>query len=351
MEKKRILFIGPMPPPMGGVSIHILRLSRLLLNYFSIDYIDESKSIKSEFFNLRSLKFLQYFKRIMKSDLIYVHSGSRLLLMFHLISAKLLQKKIILTLHGYPIIKRNLAVRLDEYFYSLSDSIIVVNEYILKRISLPSAKCIVRHAFIPPMMDDEADLPLFLKDWIVDRKNSGKIVICANAYQLRIYNSQDLYGLDMCIEAADNLIGKGFPLSFIFNVSSLEKNRELYEQYRNDIKEKNLQENFLLINEELSFVKLITYSDIVLRPTNSDGDALTIREAIHFGKPVISSDVISRPDETILFRSRDIIDFENKIIETVGQLSGSNIRHDKQKIDNQIFYKDLINSLLNKLEY
>jgi glycosyltransferase involved in cell wall biosynthesis len=345
---KRILFIGPMPPPMGGVSIHILRLSRLLLNYFSIDYIDESKSIKPEFFNLRSMKFLQYFKKIKKADLIYVHSGSRLLLMFHLISGKILRKKIILTLHGYPITKRNLAVRFDEYFYSLSDSIIVVNEYILKRISLPSAKCIVKHAFIPPLMNEESDLPLFLKDWIANKKKSGKIIICANAYQLRIYNGHDLYGLDMCIAAASDLIGKGLPLSFIFNVSSLEKNRDLYENYLADIVAKNLKENFLLINEELSFVKLLTDSDIVLRPTNSDGDALTIREAIHFGKPVISSDVIPRPDDTILFKSRDIIDFENKIIETVGKISGSdNNTQKKQKTEYQIFYKDLINSLLD----
>ena len=346
---KRILFIGPMPPPMGGVSIHILRLSRLLKSYYSIDYIDESKSIKPEFFNLRSMKFLQYFKRIMKSDLIYLHSGSRLLLMLHLISGKILRKKTILTLHGYPIAKRNLAVRFDEYLYSLSDSVIVVNEYILNRISLPSAKCIVKHAFIPPLMNEESDLPVFLKDWIELKKKSGKKIICANAYQLRIYNDQDLYGLDMCIAAADDLIGKGLPVSFIFNVSSLEKNRDLYEKYLNDINEKNLQENFLLINEELSFVKLITESDIVLRPTNSDGDALTIREAIHFGKPVISSDVIPRPNDTILFKSRDIIDFENKIIETVGLISGSdNINHEKHKIEYQIFYKDLINSLLDK---
>ena len=121
----------------------------------------------------------------------------------------------------------------------------------------------------------------------------------------------------MCIEVADNLIKKGFPVSFVFNVSSLDKNRDMYEKYQNIIKERNINENFLLLNEELSFVKLITYSDIVLRPTNTDGDALTVREAFYFDKPVIASDIVPRPAGTILFKSRDIIDFENKLKETL----------------------------------
>jgi glycosyltransferase involved in cell wall biosynthesis len=238
-------------------------------------------------------------------------------------------------------------VSLDEFFYSLSDRIVLVNEYILQRISLPAGKWIVKNAFIPPIMEEEAELPAFVKNWVENKKDSGNVVLCANAYQLRIYDSHDLYGLDMCIQAAESLIKKGYPVSFIFNVSTLEKNRELYEEYHREIRGKNLQEDFLLINEELSFVKLITISDVVLRPTNTDGDALTIREAIYFGKPVISSDVIPRPDDTILFKTRDMTDFENKLIRTLNSIhgaNGSNIQ--ERKMEYQFFYTDLINKLL-----
>ena len=52
--KKKILLIGPIAPPIGGVSIHIQRLSILIENEYETDFIDESHVVKSECFNLRS---------------------------------------------------------------------------------------------------------------------------------------------------------------------------------------------------------------------------------------------------------------------------------------------------------
>lgn len=348
MQHKKILFIGPLPPPIGGVSIHILRLSKLLTNFYDIDYIDESKVIKKEYFNLRSLNFFKYLSRIRKADLVYLHSGNRLLVFIHLITCKIFRKKTILTLHGYPFTKKSFLVRLDELIYPLSDVIIVVSDYILKRISLPPHKILVKHAFIPPQIEEEPELPEYLNRWICGKKNSGNLILSANAYQLRIYNSFDLYGVDMCIEAADDLIKKGFPLCFIINVSTIEKNRELFEKYKEEIRHRKLEKNFLLINEEFSFPRLITYSDIILRPTNSDGDALTIREAIYFGKPVISSDVVQRPPETILFHNRDKSDFRKKIEDTLTSIKLRNLHvNGKHKSDYLHFYKNLIDNVLS----
>lgn len=344
---KKILLVGPLPPPNGGVSIHIKRFARLIENDFDVDYVDESCIIKRKYFNLRSYRLPQYLKRVQRTDLMFIHSGTRLLIVFHLMAAKLFRKKIILTVHGYPIKKKNFFTYIDSLFYSLADHIIVVNSYILDRVSLPFNKAIIKNAFLPPFMEDEHDLSLHLTEWLIRRKSLGKIIICANAFQLRIFNSQDLYGLDMCIEVADNLIKKGLPVSFVFNVSSLDKNRDLYEKYQNIIKERDLNKDFLLINEELSFVKLITYSDIVLRPTNTDGDALTIREALYFNKSVIASDIVPRPTGTILFKSRDIIDLEVKIRETLSLgLKSAITGTDEQNNEYQIFYKGLIDSVL-----
>lgn len=339
--------IGPLPPPSGGVSIHIKRLSRLIENDFNVDYIDESGIIKNNYFNLRTYRLYQYLKRVSRSDMMYINSGTRLLIIFHLVTGKLFRKKIVLAIHGYRFKKKSLSSYLDSVFYSLGDRIIVVNSYILDRISLPADKCIVKDAFIPPYMEDEPDLPVHLINWLIRRKGLGEKIICANAYQLRIFNNQDLYGLDMCIEVVDSLIKEGVPLSFVFNVSSLEKGRDLYAKYNRIIKERNLTGNFLLLNEKLSFVKLITYSDIVLRPTNTDGDALTVREAIYLEKPVIASDVVPRPPHTILFRSRDIIDLKHKLKDTMDfaskvpspDITGQNKEY-------KAFYTQLISTVL-----
>lgn len=346
--RKNILFLGPLPPPVGGVSIHIKRLTRLIDSDYNIDYIDESSLVKDDLFNLRSLRFPVYFRKIRHSDLLYIHSGKRQLVIFHVLMGKLFGKKIIITMHGYPFANRTLLNLIDSIFYSMADRIVLVNSFILDRVRLPQKKCVVRWAFVPPIMEDEPELPVRLIEWINNRKKRGELIISANAYQLKYFNNQDLYGLDMCIEAAGRLVKKRFPVSFIYVVSSLEKNRDLYEVYLQKIENSDFRDHFLLLNESLSFVKLITYSDIILRPTNTDGDALTIREAIHLGKPVIASDIIPRPLETILFRTRDHDDLEKKIIQTIEKRkSTAMITAQDLTRDYKMFYSGLIESVLN----
>lgn len=343
---RKVLLIGPLPPPIGGVSIHIVRLSKLISDEFQIDYVDESSQIKKEYFNLRTIKLASYFKKVRWSDLMYVHSGKRQLAIFHILVARIFRKKIILTVHGYPNPRKNFFTTIDSLFYSLAHRIVVVNDFILDRVKLPPQRTLVRCAFVPPILREEPELPNHLIHWIDGRKKAGEIIISANAYQLKLFNQQDLYGLDMCIDAAEMLVAEGYRVSFIFNVSSLDKNRELYENYQQRIRSGSFGDHFLLLNEELSFVRLITYSDIVLRPTNTDGDALTIREGLHFGKPVIASDVIPRPQGTILFKCRDSADLARVIAETMASENRIEENTDANpNLEYEIFYKRLINSV------
>lgn len=343
------MFIGPVPPPVGGVSIHIKRLSKLIENDFSIDFVDESSQIKDDYFNLRTYNLLKYLKKVIKSDLIYIHSGKQQLVIFHILIGRLFNKRIILTVHAYPKISKDLSTSIDSFFYSFAHKIIVVNAIIPDRVKLPADRYTVKYAFLPPSMEEEPELPDQLLKWLDERKKLGETIISANAYQLKIHNSQDLYGLDLCIEVAQRMIKKGFQVSFVFVVSSIDKNRDLFENYQTMIKNGNFQDRFVLLNEELSFVKLITFSDIILRPTNTDGDALTIREALYLGKRVIASDVIPRPEGTILFRNRDSIDLENKIIELICIGNPIKIKDIMvQDKDFYIFYKGIIENVLSK---
>ena len=112
--KCKILMIGPLPPSYGGVSIHILRLSRLIESEYIIDFVDEDHLVKQEYFNLRSFNLIQYFKRVKNSELIYIHSGPTILKFFHITIGRLFFKKIILTIHSYPIRKGFLFRLIDQ---------------------------------------------------------------------------------------------------------------------------------------------------------------------------------------------------------------------------------------------
>ena len=89
-------------------------------------------------------------------------------------------------------------------------------------------------------------------------------------------------------------------------------------------------------------------SDLVVRPTNTDGDSLSIREAIFLGKPVITSDVVERPDGSILHRNRDVDDFEEKIIETLNSIKPEqNLHGSHHDSAYSAFYKRLLRELFN----
>jgi len=83
------------------------------------------------------------------------------------------------------------------------------------------------------------------------------------------------------------------------------------------INEFSLGNCFLIWEAPLSFIKLIIHTDIVLRPTNTDGDALTVREGLFLGKPVIASDVVIRPEGTKLFKTRDAGSLAQAIAQTL----------------------------------
>jgi len=349
-KKKTVLQIGPLPPPTGGVSIHIWRLSHLLKDDFEIDFVDEAKEVKKEFFNIRSLRFGQYFKRILKSDLIYIHSGKNSLRLFHILSGKLLGKKVIMTLHAYPAIKPRYSRYIDEFFYKKADKVISVNAVILERVTLPASKSVIMHAFIPPIMDEENPLPDTVSLWLRKMKEEGRLVICANAWRLDKFNNEDMYGLDMCIEVVKKLKDRGLQLAFIFNVATVEKSKDIFDNYQQRIAELGLRDCFYLVSERLSFVRLIQGSDIVIRPTNLDGDSLTIREALMLGTPILASDVVERPKGTLLFKTRDFADMEEKLSSALlkaknGAINGQMLEENETIIKS--FYTNLIRKQLD----
>lgn len=349
-SNKRILIIGPYPPPYGGVSIHIFRFYNLLKEEFSFDFIDESPNKKSDFFNIRGLNIVGYLKKIGNSDILYVHSGSNLIRILHLLVGRIYSKKIILVLHGFTSKPPKFIFYINGLIYRLATTIIVVNGDIRKRLYLSEKKSIIKEAFIPPFLIDELELPENILKLICQSKRNGKIIICSNAFRLKKYMNQDLYGLDMCIEVAKRLVNKEISFIFIFVVSSVAEKNETYLKMETLIKELNLEKHFFLINENLSFVKLMQQSDIVIRPTNTDGDSLTIREGLFLNKKVLASDVVQRPEGVILFENRNMNDLEKKLVELISsgdKVNGKMYQQDHENLHKTLkkFYCHLIDNL------
>jgi hypothetical protein len=349
VDSKKVLIIGPLAPPFGGVSIHILRLTELLNSHFDFDFVDESRIKKKEYFNLRSLNLLKYFDKIKNADLLYINSGKTSLRIFHLLIGKLFAKKMILIIHSFPKTS-TLVKRPVNQIYNFANQIMLVNEQLKTNFILPENKYVVKEAFIPPAIENESELSPYISRWLDEKKDKGNTIICANASSLEMYNSEDVYGLDLCIAVLDRLRKKNVCASFIFVVSSIEKNEEKFLEYKNELSKLKLDNDFLLINERLSFVRVIQMSDIVLRSTNTDGDALTVREGLFLKKPVLASDVVKRPEGVILFKNRNIDDLEFKLENLIQSKNFANFEHEYSFLlnDTSQFYVDLIETVLAK---
>lgn len=332
----KILLIGPLPEPKGGVSIHIQRLSKLLSYKHNIVHIDESPILKKNIFNIRSLIIFKYFDLIYKSNIVHIHSSIDILRIFHIIFAKIFGKKIILTIHSW----RNKSVKKEKLLlllFNYVDKIIVVNKDIAIKLELKNYS--VKAAFIPPENEELKSLPKDLEEIIRLKKNKNFIIASSNAYQLIEYNGEDLYGLDLFLHLAQAFRER--KILFIFQLASLKGkgSSERYERYIKLIKDEKLN-NIIFYVKPISFVALINKSDVTLRLTNTDGDALSIRESLYLSTPIIASNVVDRPKGTILFNTRDVKDLLNVFGDTYERLISGNE-----------FYKNSQNSNLSFINF
>ena len=73
--KKNYLQIGPYSA-IGGVSVHIKRLSDLLKDHYNFSFIDESPLLTNqEVYNLRRINVFEYIRLINNAEIIHIHSG------------------------------------------------------------------------------------------------------------------------------------------------------------------------------------------------------------------------------------------------------------------------------------
>ncbi len=305
---RKLLFVGPAPQGIGGISIHIRRLADMMRSDYMLDYVDEGHTRYQGMYNLRSGNLFIYLAKVFKANIIHIHSGLWFLRAWHIIICKILMRKIVVvTIHRDPNIEPFIA--LTKWLLKQCNYAILVNKEGYETMKC-NGKCkyLLQPAFLPPNMDDEAPLPEGIITWIDNiRKIDGSYLMCSNAWNLVMNNGQDLYGVDMCIQAMERLKeNKEAQYYLVFVVASNTEQKERMANYKKQIIDNGLEDRILIWEQPVSFVRLLKLCDLVLRTTNTDGDAVSIREALYFEVPVLASDVVKRPEGVGLFATRDV---------------------------------------------
>ena len=311
-HRKTILMIGPYST-VGGVSIHIKRVSQLLQQDYDFLFVDESPRTEKEspVFNIRSKNIFKYLGLVRKADVVHIHSGVNILRWFHLLCAFVFRKKTIVTFHTIYNLSSAFQIKINRWFLNLSDEVICVSDEIKELLKNKKAQIIP--AFVPPILDKEANLPAALQSLL--KTNINKKIAVSNAFRLEQHKGEDLYGLDLLLDVASRFKKEKVAAFIIFIIADTNDAAGLYKKYENRIVSEKLEDYIAIFPKPISFVNLMQQSDVVVRATNTDGDALTVREALFFNKPIVVSDVTNRPEGSILFKNRNADDLYLKVVD------------------------------------
>ena len=314
-DAKKILIIGTYPPPLGGVSVHIYRLKRLLdKNNYSVSIFDVSKK------TFPGLKTLHLIFLLMSHswDIVHVHSSTPIIMALTGALKKKGNYRLFFTDHNPRLFKGLNKRRKNKIhkFLERLDLLVCVTEEIKENhlssdMSLAD-RIIVLPAFIPPPLTDLEKITSGYPESLNQFVATHSPLLLTVAYQLNFFEGQDLYGVDMSIRLMTQL-SEQFPDSgLIIALSNAEYNKSYLNKLSDQINSGSLAHRIYLLTGNNEIWPLIKKTDLFLRPTNSDGDAVSIREALYFDLPVLASDVTTRPPGCVTFKSRDQADYYRK---------------------------------------
>lgn len=311
----KVLLIGSYPPPHGGVSVHVRTLRQRLKQHgiaCRVLNVDPRAAKSPGYLTIRNpwdlFSMLLYHAR--RGWLFHVHTnGANLKSWLIALAAGLVGSASagrVLTLHSglLPdylngrIWRRSIARKVC----SLYDFIIAVNGQIrdtLVSLRSPPERMCVLPAFLRPSTVP-GQIPPQVETWL--RKHSPRL--CAPLF------FRPEYGFNLLLRAAAE-IRKSHPgVGFVIMGSG-----EGQDQARESLQHYGLEECVLLTGDlqHAACLSLMARSDLLVRATFIDGDAISVREALALGTPVVASDVVPRPEGALTFRTGDLINLVSVI--------------------------------------
>ncbi len=315
-EKMHILQLGPYPPPRGGVQTNMLAIQDELLDnghqssIISITKTEEIGDEKNVYHPRNSLELLKLIFTL-KYDILHLHIGGGLSLrvQFLILMCGLFAKgKSVLTFHsgGYTVSEegQNASVWTFRGFaFRRFDKIIVVNKLMIQmfeKFAVKTDKINLIYPFALSKPKAGVEIPQkFQKFW----KDCEKVLVTVGLLETD-------YDLPQQINVLEKVLQK-YPKTGLVIIGSGSLEKDL----RKLIDSKPYAEHILLAGDTDREVVLylIEKSDLMLRTTIFDGDAISVRESLFLGTPVIATDNGMRPAGLNLIPVQDISALEKAI--------------------------------------
>ncbi len=359
----RVILLGSLPPPIGGVSTHLERLVAFLKNK-NIQFLVFDLANNGNRVELSSRNYVSLHKEPFRALYEIVKPGPKVL---HcplpdkislgkyrlILFMRLLGIKITVTFVASPeqtILNSAVDVKQIMNIVKISSHVISVNksfrDFLIDKQVKPDKISIIQ-AFIP--VDNEYFERFKIPEDASDFCKSKKRIILTYAYGPVLHNGVDLYGLDLFIDMAKELRSIDADLGFVVIIPQITE-KENFNCHMNQIKKYDLESSFYFaVGTDISFVSFLPYSNLFIRATNTDGDGTTLREALYFGIPSIASDVCNRAEGTILFENRNVNDLIAKVINVLKDNNESSfVINDNQVNNADIFLEKFYQALSSR---
>ena len=342
MKKDSIMEFCLVPPPYGGVTVYVKRLSDQLRQdgyivggYYTSEckdlQIQQSPYYYETEYNASSpiiLRALFHVIRIVKNvfdirpfSIVHYHGLENLKLLWFL--HKYCKKKVVITVHSAMVegfYRRTNWVN-KRYMRKLAEvdiQWIAVSEQVKQcMLKLPFTffnEISVIAAYVPVPQDSSTPLSLEMRNYI--KSHTQNIAFYARSFMCN--DGTDVYGFDAVLQLyVDILKHYNNTVGMVFCLSE-DKDKQKIDQLHSKAKDLGIFGNIYWQIGAIDNINLVLQNvDVYVRPTSTDGDSVAVREVLDQGVQVVASDVCWRPKGVIIYHIGDSDDFVKKTMEAL----------------------------------
>lgn len=312
-----IAILGSYPPPFGGTSTHVMRLSALLDRRGVAHVIYNAVSDGTDDRHVVSVTrhrnaWMVRYALTSTERLVYVCSARLEVWLLGALMATRRKKRVLIRLRNAALIdyqSNPRTRRLASWALQNVTAVVAVSDELVeasRRAGVPAERIIHQPGFFPPSPQRPGDDGLSYEQRAFVARHQP--LIAANG-KVNWYQGVDLYGLDHLVEMMGRLRTGHPKIGLVISFwDHLPADEPRLEELRRRAAALGVEDQILFHTSPWPFVPVLSHADLFIRPTATDGDANSVREALYLGVPAIASDVVSRPEGTVLVRTRNLED-------------------------------------------
>ncbi len=304
--KLDLLLVGPYPPPLGGVSSHVSQVAHATATagyrVGVLDHFGGRRATPPVLAGLRRNpgRYVLELSRH-RAELVHVHYAGRptLLVASALARRRRTSARWLLTVHNQslgPMLKSGgVRSRLLRWALNQFDEIIAVSAEVSSAIAprVPNRAMSIVPAYAGVAHGDGRSVSRATSRLL----DAPGVALVVAGYRIRpIRGGGDLYGIDVAARVFAELAAEHPLLKLVVFLAHPPRGWPA-KRYLGRIQSQLHREwpgrTHVAVGEQLA--ASFAHRAVYLRPSRTDGDAVSVREALECGIPVIASDATSRP--------------------------------------------------------